>query len=106
MLGLLLGGALLPRLDRFAGFAGANLVWPWQFDYDEGVNLHAAWALAHGTNNYFANRFLSEPYPPLLYRRTAPLLWAGFSPGAGPAACSTAAQRVADAVDLGAVRVR
>ena len=80
LFGLALGLALLPRLGLFAGFAGANLAWPWQFDYDEGVNLHAAWALAHGMDIYFANppdRFLSAPYPPLLYVLTAPLLWLG-----------------------------
>ncbi|MDQ2806163.1 MAG: hypothetical protein M3Z04_04475 [Chloroflexota bacterium] len=89
LLGVALGLALLPRLGLFAGFAGANLAWPWQFDYDEGVNLHAAWALAHGTNIYLANppdRFLSAPYPPLLYVLTAPLLWLGGLGLAGPRA--------------------
>ena len=89
LFGVALGLALLPRLGLFAGFAGANLAWPWQFDYDEGVNLHAAWALGHGTNIYFANppdHFLSAPYPPMLYVLTVPLLWLGGLGLAGPRA--------------------
>ena len=51
------------------------MTWRWQIDYDEGVNLHAAWLLAHGANIYLPNppdRFISAPYPPLLYLLTVP----------------------------------
>jgi len=77
---LLVGLLLLPRLALFAQFTGSVLAWPWQFDYDEGVNLHAAWLLAHGTNIYAANppdRFISAPYPPVLYMLSAPALLLG-----------------------------
>ena len=56
-------------------------------DYDEGVNLHAAWLLAHGDNIYLPNppdRFISAPYPPLMYLLTVPTLWLGGLQLLGP----------------------
>jgi 4-amino-4-deoxy-L-arabinose transferase-like glycosyltransferase len=84
---LILGLLLLPRLALFAQFTSALLTWPWQFDYDEGVNLHAAWLLAHGANIYLPNppdRFISAPYPPALYLLSAPLLLLGGIQLQGP----------------------
>src|SRR5437763_16697599 len=71
---------LLPRLVLFVQFTSGLIAWPWQLDYDEGVTLHAAWLLAHGQNIYLPNppdRFVSAPYPPLLYVLSVPLLWLG-----------------------------
>ncbi len=107
LLGGLLGVLLLPRLALFAGFTGANLAWPWQFDYDEGVNLHAAWALAHGTAIYRANppdHFLSAPYPPVLYILSAPLLWLGGLGLTGPRLLVLAATLAVAAILAGLTR--
>jgi hypothetical protein len=77
---LLVGLLLVPRLLLFAGFNAALLAWPWQFDYDEGVNLHAAALLAGAQNIYLPNppdHFISAPYPPMLYLLSVPLIWLG-----------------------------
>jgi hypothetical protein len=77
---LLIALLLVPRLVQFVTFSTGLVAWPWQMDYDEGVNLHAAWLLAHGDNIYRPNppdRFISAPYPPLMYLLTVPTLWLG-----------------------------
>ena len=75
----LLGTLLLaPRLFAFAEVAWSLVAWPWQFDYDEGINLNAAVQLAEGRNIYRSNgpgEFISAPYTPFLYLLLAPLTW-------------------------------
>ena len=71
-------GLLFPRLYLFAQTSGSLLSWPWQFDYDEGINLNATLQLASGHNIYRHNGpegFLSAPYPPIFYLLNAPLTW-------------------------------
>src|SRR5687768_6683902 len=71
-------GLLFPRLLLFAQTSGSLLSWPWQFDYDEGINLNATLQLARGYNIYRHNGpegFLSAPYPPLFYLLNAPITW-------------------------------
>src|SRR5688572_18802788 len=71
-------GLLFDRLYLFAQTSGSLLSWPWQFDYDEGINLNATLLLAGGQNIYRHNGpegFLSAPYPPLFYLLNAPITW-------------------------------
>jgi hypothetical protein len=84
---LLIALLLVPRLVQFVTFSTGLVTWHWQMDYDEGVNLHAAWLLAHGDNIYLPNppdRFISAPYPPLMYLLTVPTLWLGGLQLLGP----------------------
>lgn len=67
---LAVGLVMLPRVLEFAGHSWEMLLFPWQIDYDEGVNLNAAWLLSHGANIYKPNtpdHFISALYPPLFY---------------------------------------
>ena len=77
---LVLAGALviLPRLLSFAEISISLVAWPWQFDFDEGINLNATLQLAQGHNIYRLNGpegFISAPYPPLFYIINAPISW-------------------------------
>ena len=85
----LLGIMLLPRILTFFALGIERVAWPWQFDYDEGINLNAVVQLATGRNNYHHNGpegFLSAPYPPLFYILNVPINWiAGPSFGYGRA---------------------
>ncbi len=71
---LLLGLALLPRVLGFLGHSWDVLGWPYQIDYDEGLNLSAAWHLSQ-LHNIYANsqpdRFIAAPYPPLFFTLNA-----------------------------------
>ncbi|HEX8229830.1 MAG TPA: hypothetical protein VF826_11035 [Chloroflexia bacterium] len=67
---LLVALALLPALVEFARHSWGVLWFPWQIDYDEGVNLNASWLLSRGVNIYRPNppdHFVSALYPPLFY---------------------------------------
>ena len=69
-----LGMLLLPRLVDYAQHSWAALFFPWQLDFDEGVNLNAAWLLSQGVNIYRPNppdHFVSAMYPPLYYALNA-----------------------------------
>ncbi|MFL5734357.1 MAG: hypothetical protein ACJ78Q_14315 [Chloroflexia bacterium] len=61
---------LAPRLLDYARHSWDMLVFPWQIDFDEGVNLNASWLLSNGTNIYRPNppdHFVSSMYPPLYF---------------------------------------
>jgi len=65
-------------LLSFAEISTSLVAWPWQFDFDEGINLNATLQLAQGHNIYRLNGpegFISAPYPPLLYIVNAPVSW-------------------------------
>ncbi len=85
----LLGIMLLPRILTFFALGIERVAWPWQFDYDEGINLNAVVQLASGHNIYHHNGpegFLSAPYPPLFYILNVSINWiAGPSFGFGRA---------------------
>ncbi|MDQ6694537.1 MAG: hypothetical protein M3014_08975, partial [Chloroflexota bacterium] len=69
---------LLPRLLLFGRFALSLVTSPWQFDYDEGINLNVSLLLAAGKNIYPHNgpdAFLSAPYSPLFHLLVAPFTW-------------------------------
>lgn len=69
---------LLPRLLLFFENSLTLVAWPWQFDYDEGINLHATLLLSQGSNIYRPNgpeAFVSAPYPPLFYLLNLPSAW-------------------------------
>jgi hypothetical protein len=69
---------LLPRLFSFVALGLGRIVWPWQFDFDEGINLNTVTLLAGGHNIYRHNGpdgFLSSPYPPLFYLLNVPAQW-------------------------------
>lgn len=71
---LVVGLALLPRVWEFAQHSWEMLFFPWQIDYDEGVNLNASWLLSQGVNIYSPNppgHFVSALYPPLMYGLSA-----------------------------------
>lgn len=71
-------GLLLPRLLLFGQLSLTLVAWPWQFDYDEGINLNATLQLAQGHNIYVHNgpsAFLSAPYTPLFNLLNVPLVW-------------------------------
>lgn len=64
------GLVMLPKALEFAGHSWEVLLFPWQIDYDEGVNLNASWLLSRGVNIYkpnTADHFISALYPPLFY---------------------------------------
>ncbi|MDQ3706143.1 MAG: hypothetical protein M3437_13115 [Chloroflexota bacterium] len=87
LFGLVAIGLLLPRLLLFFQTATTLVSWPWQFDYDEGINLNATVLLSQGTNIYRPNgpeAFVSAPYPPLLYLANLPFTWL-FGPTFAPA---------------------
>lgn len=84
---LVAAGLLLPRLLLFFQTATMLVAWPWQFDFDEGINLNATVLLSQGTNIYHPNgpeAFISAPYPPLLYLANLPFAWL-FGPTFAPA---------------------
>jgi hypothetical protein len=61
---------LVPAVVEFARHSWEVLWFPWQIDYDEGVNLNASWLLSRGVNIYRSNapdHFVSALYPPLFY---------------------------------------
>jgi hypothetical protein len=61
---------LLPRLAQFVGVGVGFVVWPWQFDFTEGVDLDTVNLMAHGTNVYGhfgPDAFVSAPYTPLYF---------------------------------------
>lgn len=61
---------LLGQCVEFVRYTMAVLQFPYQIDYDEGVNLHAAWLLSQGKPIYTPldpNYFVSAPYTPLYY---------------------------------------
>lgn len=64
------GLALLPRLLDYFGYSWSAIWFPWQIDYDEGVNINASWLLSQGFNIYGSNppgHFVSALYSPLFY---------------------------------------
>jgi len=79
--GIVLFGVLLTRVWALAHYSWFVAHYPFQIDYDEGVNLHAAWLLSQGQSIYIPldpNRFVSAPYTPLYYLLVAlPLRWTG-----------------------------
>src|SRR5437870_3112541 len=65
---------LLPRLIEYAQHSWDVLNFPWQLDYDEGINLNASWLLSQGVNIYHPNppdHFISAMYPPLFFALNA-----------------------------------
>ncbi|HEX8217942.1 MAG TPA: hypothetical protein VF914_01875 [Chloroflexia bacterium] len=67
---LLVALALLPAVVEFVRYSWEVVWFPWQIDYDEGVNLNAAWLLSRGVNIYGPNppdHFVSALYPPFFY---------------------------------------
>ena len=67
---LLVALVLLPAVVEFARHSWDVVWFPWQIDYDEGVNLNASWLLSRGVNIYNPNppdHFISALYPPLFY---------------------------------------
>ncbi len=66
--GLILG--LAPHLLDFWQHSLSVMAWKWQVDYDEGINLSAAWHLSQGHNIYANNppdQFIAAAYPFLYY---------------------------------------
>ena len=78
---------LAPRLADYARHSWEALNFPWQLDFDEGINANASWLLSQGTNIYRPNppdHFISSMYPPLYFALNAPAmklwglnLWSG-----------------------------
>ncbi len=67
---ILVALVLLPRLVGYAQHSWDMLNFPWQIDYDEGINLNASWLLSQGVNIYHPNppdHFISSMYPPLYF---------------------------------------
>jgi hypothetical protein len=67
---LLVALVILPAVVEFARYSWGAVWFPWQIDYDEGVNLNASWLLSRGVNIYRPNppdHFVSALYPPLFY---------------------------------------
>ncbi len=65
---------LLLRLSGFLIHSFEVIGWPYQVDYDEGLNLSSAWHLSQG-HNIYANsvpeRFIAAPYPWLYFALNA-----------------------------------
>lgn len=62
--------ALIPRLVTYLAHSFEVISWPYQIDYDEGLNLSTAWNVAQGQNIYLVNpadHFIAAPYPPLYF---------------------------------------
>lgn len=77
---VLLAGAgfLVWRVLLFCRLSLSLVAWPWQFDYDEGINLNSTLQLAQGHNIYSHNgpgAFISAPYTPLFNLLNVPLVW-------------------------------
>ncbi len=67
---VIVGLALLPGFVSFIIHSLEVITWPYQIDYDEGLNLSAGWNLAQGRNIYansVPERFIAAPYPPLYF---------------------------------------
>ncbi|HEX2914225.1 MAG TPA: hypothetical protein VH186_25725 [Chloroflexia bacterium] len=67
---LILIVALLPRLADFVNHSIQVITWRYQVDYDEGLNLSAAWHLSQGQNIYansVPDHFIAAPYPFLYF---------------------------------------
>jgi hypothetical protein len=81
--GLLLAVLLLSRLWSFVGYVRVVFDYPYQIDYDEGINLHAAWLLSQGQAVYAPftpDHFVSALYTPLFYFLSSITLhWTGPS---------------------------
>ena len=96
---------LVPRLVSFWNITISLVLWPWQFDFDEGHNLNATVLLAQGTNIYQPNGpggFISAPYTPLFYMINAPFTWL-LGPAFGPGRLVSALATVAIAILLAAI---
>ena len=62
--------ALFPRLLDYARHSWDVLNFPWQLDFDEGINLNASQLLSQGVNIYRPNppdHFVSSMYPPFFF---------------------------------------
>ena len=69
---------LIPRLLTFIQLTTSVVAWPWQFDFDEGINLNATVLLSQGHNIYRINgpdSFVAAPYSPLFYVLNLPSTW-------------------------------
>ncbi len=67
---LVLIALLLPRLIGFLFHSFEVISWPYQVDYDEGLNLSSSWNLAQGRNIYANNvpdHFNAAPYPVIYF---------------------------------------
>jgi hypothetical protein len=65
---------LAPRLLDYAQHSWDAVRFPWQIDFDEGINLNASWLLSQGVNIYRPNppdHFISSMYPPLYFALNA-----------------------------------
>jgi 4-amino-4-deoxy-L-arabinose transferase-like glycosyltransferase len=65
---------LLPRLVSFLLHSAEVITWPYQIDYDEGLNLSTSWNLAQGNNIYGVNppdHFMAAPYPAFYFALNA-----------------------------------
>src|SRR5438874_10091790 len=68
---------LAPRLLDYVQHSWNVLTFPWQIDFDEGINLNASWLLSQGTNIYRPNppdHFVSSMYPPVYFALNAAAL--------------------------------
>lgn len=66
----LIGVALFPRLQDYLRYSWDALFFPWQLNYDEGINVHASWLLAQNVNiyrPYAPDGFTSAMHPPLYF---------------------------------------
>lgn len=69
-----IAGLLLPRLLDYAQHSWQVIFFPWQLDFDEGINANASWLLSQGVNIYRPNppdHFISSMYPPLYFALNA-----------------------------------
>ena len=89
--------ALGPHLLAFLGHTWEVVRWPFQIDYDEGLNLSAAWHLSQGHNIYANSHpdgFIAAPYPFLYFLLNAigiKLFGIGFGVGRSLSALATVA---------------
>lgn len=61
---------LMSRLVEFLTYSWSALVFPWQINYDEGVDVNASWLIAQNVNIYnplTPDRFISATHPPFYY---------------------------------------
>jgi len=61
---------LMSRLVEFFTYSWSALLFPWQLNYDEGVNVSSSWLISQNVNIYRPHepgRFISATHPPLFY---------------------------------------
>ncbi|MEO6458779.1 MAG: hypothetical protein ABIO92_11000 [Chloroflexia bacterium] len=61
---------LMSRLVEFLTYSWSALLFPWQLNYDEGVNVSSSWLIAQNVNIYRPHTpdlFISATHPPFYY---------------------------------------